>query len=279
MSNNLSNFTPEVWTQELSAVLDNNGVMMKCVNRNWEGDIKKSGDTVHIRTFGNIAVNTYTGTISYTDLTSPMQDLVIDQQKYFAFLVDDISKAQANINIMDGYLQRAKIAIDLCKDSFLLSKYTDVPTANIINNGGSPVVLDPSTIFGYFSSVTKALRKSNALSKGQRPWIVINPDIEAVLVQSELLTHATNLGDEVVKEGSIGRVAGLDVMVSTNLTSTSGTTYALAGTNDAITFASQVVEVESLRLQDSFNTAVRGLYLYGAKTVLPYALSRLEFAL
>ena len=279
MSNNLANFTPEIWSKELSEILDNNGVMMKCVNRNWEGEIKRYGDTVHIRSFGNIAVNTYTGTVSYSDLTSPMQDLSIDQQKYFAFLVDDILKAQSNINIMDGYLERAKIAIDLAKDSFLLGKYTDVPSANIINNSGSAITLDKSTIFSYFSAACKALRKSNATSKGQKPWIVINPDIEAVLLQADLLTHATSLGDEVIREGSIGRVAGLDVFVCTNLQSTSGTTYALAGTNDAITFASQVVEIETLRLQDSFNTAVRGLYLYGAKTVLPTALARIEFAL
>jgi len=49
----------------------------------------------------------------------------------------------------------------------------------------------------------------------------------------------------------------------------------MAGTNDAMTFASQVVEIESLRLQDSFNTAVQRLYVYGGKTVQANALAKL----
>ena len=67
----------------------------------------------------------------------------------------------------------------------------------------------------------------------------------------------------------------MDVLVSTNLTSTSGLFYVLAGTNDAITFASQLARIESLRDKDSFADLVRGLYLYGAKTVQPKALAKM----
>ena len=67
----------------------------------------------------------------------------------------------------------------------------------------------------------------------------------------------------------------MDVLVSTNLTDTSGNYYVLAGTNDAITFASQLAKIESLRDQNSFSDLVRGLYLYGAKTVQPKALAKM----
>ena len=113
MAQDLSNFISEVWSQKLTALLDKSGVMMQCVNRNYEGEIKNSGDTVHIRTFGDVNVKDYAGSISYDDLTSPMQTMTIGQKKYFAFKVDDITKAQTNIDIMSGYIERAKVSIDL----------------------------------------------------------------------------------------------------------------------------------------------------------------------
>ena len=275
MANDFTNFIPEVWSKKLSTLLDKSGVMMQCVNRDYEGDIKNAGDTVHIRSFGNVNVKTYDGSVTYDNLDSPMQDLLIDQKKYFAFKVDDISKAQANINIMEGYLERAKIAIDLAKDSFLLAKHADVNTDNIIGLEATPIALTKANIYSNFVAVAKALKKANAVSKGQKPWIVINPDVEAILIQAPEFIRPTSDGDKALREGSIGRIAGLDVLVCTNLEAVGGKLYVLAGTNNAVTFASQVVQVESIRLQDSFDTAVRGLYVYGAKTVIPNALAKL----
>lgn len=275
MTQDLSNFISEVWSQKLTALLDKSGVMMQCVNRNYEGDIKNSGDTVHIRTFGDVTVKDYSGSITYDDLTSPTDTLLIDQKKYFAFKVDDISKAQSNIDIMAGYLERAKVAIDLAKDSFLLGKHVDVPVENTVGTELAPVALTKDNIYTNFVAVAKALKKANATSKGQKPWIVINPDIEALLIQAPEFIQANQTGDKTLKEGSIGKIAGLEVLVCTNFVATAGKFYVLAGTNDAVTFASQVVEIESLRLHDSFDTAVRGLYVYGAKTVQDDALAKL----
>ena len=119
------------------------------------------------------------------------------------------------------------------------------------------------------------LKNSNAVYNGAKPWVVINPEIEACLLQSPEFISAYNVADRTLREGAIGRIAGLDVLVSTNLTATDGKYYVLAGTNDAITFASQLAKIESLRDKDSFSDLVRGLYLYGAKTVQPKALAKM----
>lgn len=275
MANDLSNFIPEIWSKKLNVLLTKSGVMMQCVNKDYEGEIKNSGDTVKIRTFGDVTVKTYSGSVTYDNLTSPTQDLLIDQKKYFAFKVDDISKAQSNIDIMAGYLDRAKVAIDLAKDSFLLAKHADVSASNIIGTEETPIALTKDNIYANFVAVAKSLKKSNAIKKGEKPWIVINPDVEALLIQAPEFIHSTQAGDDTLRDGSIGKIAGMDVLVCTNLEPVSSKLYVMAGTNNAITFASQVVEVESIRLQDSFDTAVRGLYVYGAKTVVPDALSKL----
>lgn len=277
MTQDLTNFIPEVWSKKLSLLLDKSGVMMQCVNRNYEGEIKNSGDTVHIRTFGDVTVKTYNGKVNYDDLASPMQDLLIDQKKYFAFKVDDISKAQSNIDVMAGYLERAKVAIDLAKDTFLLAKHADVPAGNIVGTEELPIALTKDNIYSNFVNLAKCLKKANAVKtgSGKMPFIIINPDVEALLIQAGEFTQAFALGEKTLREGSIGKIAGMDVLVCTNLEAVGGKTYIMAGTNDAITFASQVVEIEKLRLQESFDNAVRGLYVYGAKTVVPNALAKI----
>lgn len=201
-----------------------------------------------------------------------MSTLLIDQKKYFAFKVDDVTKIQSNIELISGYTERARTAIDLAKDAHLLGKYIDVPAANQVSGAS----LSKDNVYTKFVEVAKVLKKANALSNGQKPWIVINPDIEALLIQAPEFIQASKLGENTLVEGSIGKMAGLSVKVCTNLEAVSGTTYCLAGTNEAITFAGQIAEIESIRLQDSFDTAVRGLYVYGAKTVQPYALARLD---
>lgn len=277
-------FIPEVWSKKLSVLLDKSGVMMQCINKDYEGDIKGKGDTVHISSFGDVAVSTYTGSIaSYDELTAPTQDLIIDQEKIFAFKVNDISKAQSNIDIMNGYLERAKVAVNIEKDSFLLARHADVPAENTIGTEEAPVLLTKDNAYSYFVELAKTLKNNNAGATGKTPWVVINPNLEAIVMQAPEFIHATAAADKVLRDGSIGRIAGLDVLVCTNLEETAisngsytgDVVYTLAGTNDAITFASQVVKIEQLRDQASFADLIRGLYVYGAKTVAPNALAKL----
>lgn len=135
--------------------------------------------------------------------------------------------------------------------------------------------MNKATIYSYFVELALKLKNANALSNNQKPWVVINPTIESYLLQSTEFIGAHNVADETLREGAIGRIAGMDVLVSTNLIATADKYYVLAGTNDAVTFASQLSKIESLRDKDSFSDLVRGLYLYGAKTIQPKALAKM----
>lgn len=274
-----SAFIPELWSQKLNNMLEKNCVMLQCVNRNWEGEIKNQGDTVKIITPAMVSVSTLTDdNISYSSLAPTSMDLKIDQKKFFAFKIDDVSAVQSNTDIMEAHLSNAKKAIEEVQDSYLLGLHTDVPTANIVGSEESPITLSKTTIYENFVNLALALKNSDAVHSGVRPWVVINPTIESYLLQSSEFISAYNVADETLREGSIGRIAGMDVLVSTNLTDVDSKYYVLAGTNEAITFASQLSKIESLRDKDSFSDLVRGLYLYGAKTVQPKALAKMVVA-
>ena len=272
-------FIPEVWSKKLNNMLEKDCVMLQCVNRNWEGEIKNQGDKVRIITPAAVSVSTLSsGNINYDSLEPEETNLIIDQKKFFAFKIDDIAQVQANTSIMEAHLGNAKKAIEEVQDSYLLAQHTNVDENNIVGSEDSPLTLDKSTIYEHFVKLALCLKNSNAVTSGKRPWVVINPTIESYLLQSTEFINAHNVADETLREGAIGRIAGMDVLVSTNLTETDGKYYILAGTNDAITFASQLAKIESLRDKDTFSDLVRGLYLYGAKTVQPKALAKMVVA-
>ena len=275
-SNAYSAFIPEIWSQKLNAMLQKECVMLQCVNRNYEGEIQNQGDRVKIITPAAVKVNTLSSDdITYNELSPSSADLIIDQKKFFAFKINDVAKVQANTDIMEAHLENAQKAIEEVQDSYLLGMHSNVSDSNTVGSETIPISLDKTTIYQQFVKLALCLKNSNAVSASKRPWVVINPTVESYLLQSTEFIGAHNVADETLREGAIGRIAGMDVLVSTNLTAVDGKFYVLAGTNDAITFASQLAKIESLRDKDSFSDLVRGLYLYGAKTVQPNALAKM----
>lgn len=101
----------------------------------------------------------------------------------------------------------------------------EVAEANIVGSDTTPITLDKGTIYSQFVKLALCLKNSDAVSAGVRPWVIINPTIESYLLQSTEFIGAHNVADETLREGAIGRIAGMDVLVSTNLTDVSGKYY------------------------------------------------------
>ena len=116
-----TNFIPEVWSARLLEHLDNVHVYSALLNRDYEGDIRAYGDTVHINQIGDIAINDYTGEdlAAPEELDSTMMELRIDQAKYFNFQVKDIDNAQSNPKVVDAAMQRASYNINDVIDNYL----------------------------------------------------------------------------------------------------------------------------------------------------------------
>lgn len=277
----LGQFIPEFWSKKLNKKLDDVGVMKDCVNKDYEGEIKKCGDKVNIQEVGDIEIQDHeAGTdLIYQDLTATDLSLEIDQEKYFAFKINDVTKAQANQKLTDKYIARAAFAIEMIKDTFLLSKRADVHADNVV----PAQTLTKDNVYQMFVELKKRLRTSNAISQkgkdaaGRRPWAVVNPDIEAlILLSPEMKDRGSALADKTIREGTVYDFCGFDVMVATNMKTVEKKVEVLAGIEDAITFAGQVAKVEHLRSETGFDDKVRGLYVYGGKTLLPKGLAKCQ---
>lgn len=270
MANNLAAFKAEMWSKRLILNLDKINVMTGLVNSDWEGELKGKGSTVYVRTLGNITLGDYSGTISYQDLVPLKEPMTVNDAKYFAFQVDDLEEAQSDMDALDAYTMRAAVGVNDTVEAKLLSKYAACHANNkIVGAAGAAITLTKDNVYSYFVQMRTNLSKFSVPSIGR--WAVVDPDTTGLLLQAPEFIRATNLGDSVVTLGRvgtaerpnfIGRLAGFDVFESNNVPVASGAKYLQYGDRYFISYAAQINEMEALRLQNSFASAVRGLLFH-----------------
>jgi hypothetical protein len=268
------NFIPEIWSARLLEHLDKVHVYSSLVNRDYEGEIKAFGDTVHINQLGAITVKDYDGSDIDTpeELDGEQQNLVIDQAKYFNFQIKDIDNAQSNPKLMDAAMQRASYGINDALDVYLAGLLAAGANGQI-GSDGSPIVPTAANAYDYLVDLSTVLSENNVPMLGR--WCVIPPWYHGLLLKDDrFVGNGTGFNQAVLQGGLVGEAAGFQIHVSNNVPNTSGAKYkVLAGTNIAGSFAEQLVELEAYRLEKNFSDAVKGLHVYGAKVVQPKALA------
>ena len=257
-------FTPQIWSDKININLDNYGAYNDIVNRKYEGDIKRKGDTVKFYTYGSLAVkdydpssNGFTG-LEWEDPAGNLLELRVDQQKYIAFQVDEIEKVQSNVELVNGFTKRMAIAFAQTKDLFIhdlavTGAGTTLDTATLTKDNAWKVVCD----------MYAQLARNNAIVDGvdyagKRPALVLTPEAEGVIKQTPQF-FANAFGAEVLRKGQIGIIGGFDVFMDTNIDG--GEIVAL--TSDAIMFAEQITKTDMVKAENSFHHKVKSLHVYG----------------
>ena len=277
----IDNFIPTVWSARLVQALSKNYVFASLMNRNWEPVARTGARTVRIGAVTtDITVSDYA---KNTDISSPQilddstQDLVLDQQKYFNFYVDDIDKFQSVPDLMSEAMRLSALKIGDVVDQYAegvirAGVTSGRTTANTTAFG--------SVNDGYFSSVNTlklAMDKANIPADRER-FLVVPPEFIANVtkyvadkgVSGNLFAPATT--EETLRNGFAGRYLGFRLYVSNNVHATTGnaaTATCLAGTMDGATFAEQISEINAYRPERRFGDAVKGLYVYAGKVVQP----------
>lgn len=274
----IDDFIPELWSAEilesLAAKLVYGGPGV--VNRDFEGQIQKAGDTVHITSFDDPTVLDYTpeSNITVQSINDATLALVVDQKKYFAFDVDDVSRKQA----IDGWVEKVsgRGAYKLLDkvDTYLAGlMYTAVNgTANDI--GSKTATVSTNTGYGaVLVALRTVLNRANVPTDGR--WIVLPPEVTAAFLQDNRFVDASASGStDALRNGFIGRALGFDLYESNNVpTETTGVYSVIAGHPMATTYADQILETEAVRRELRFGDLVKALHVYGGKVVRPEALA------
>ena len=255
---------------------------MNFVNTDYEGEIRNFGDTVQVRTFGNITIQDYErgNPLAPENLVPVKESLVVNTAKYFAFDVDDLDQTQNDISAIQGYTRRAAVGMSNAIDAYLFSFYSSALTANQVSSVTITSNTATTAVYELLVDAGKLLDQQNVPQTDR--WIVLSPYAKAVLMKStSYLIRASAMGDQVVttsrlgatavqasQTGYVGQAAGFDVWCSNALPSGSGTAkYCLWGQGKPISYAAQIPSgtVEAIRLETTFGTRVRGLLLHGGK--------------
>lgn len=268
-------FIPEYWAKKFLTPLSKALVYASplVVNRDYEGEISEAGDTVHINMISDPTVSTYTrgSTLTYEDLTTADQLLVVDQAKSFSFKVDDIDKRQALGTGLDKAMARGAYKVRDVVDIAVEALSAGAPSANQVGTVSVATASPTAAYDNILIPLKVLLDEANVPDEGR--YCVIPAWLHGRLLRDDRFVRADAAGrldNGVQGNGAVGTAAGFTIVKSNNSPNTTGDDYrVMAGTPEAITYAEQITQVEPLRLQTTFADAVRGLYLYGMKLTRP----------
>lgn len=306
-NNTSGSFIPVLWSAKLNQKFYKATVFGEIANTSYEGEISGYGDKVVINNRPDITINDYqVGTsLSYQVPTPSTVELPIDRAKYFAFQVNDVVAHQSQPKLMDMFSDDASMQMKISIDSSVLlgtatkqGIWNDVPAANQGATAGAisggynlgtataPVTLTAANVLATLTALAGVLDEQNIPETDR--WLVIDPLTRQILMQSNL-AQAQFMGDDksMVRNGKIGMIDRFTVYVSNQLpkaaaaqdyfgAAASGTAkrrLILAGHKSAVTFASQMTKMETVRNPSDFGDYIRGLNVYGWKTIIPTGLA------
>ena len=280
----VTNFVPDLWTAKILVALRKKAVAANLVNRNYEGEVKRMGDSVKITSIDDVAIGSYTAhsDITWEAIDDSTRSLLIDQAKYFAFEMDDVEKAQS-VNggaVMNQALDNATYQLRDTSDAFLLAAMNTALQGTGNDLGTVAIHTTAQNLYDTFVDLSVALDEDNVPEEGR--WAVVSPSLHGRLLKLDSFIQAgDNASPNARLNGYIGEVAGLSLFKSNNLPAVTDAAatggLAIAGHSVATTFAEQIVSVEATRLENRFADGVKGLHVYGAKVVRPTALAVAEF--
>jgi hypothetical protein len=277
MPNNLTAFTPQVWSQRVIQKLYQTNVAMAIVaNTDYEGELQAAGDTVWVRTYGRVTMQPYAKnqTISYESLVPTKESLQVNDSQFFAFKIDDIDARQADLSVIDGYAREAAISFNELIDTKVFTSYSSALTANKMTSAGSPYVLSATNLYGLIVDANTNLDVANAPQEGR--WMILSPNAKGWIAKSTDIVKGLSTADRIISTGRPGMMASqapnylgvidnMDLFWSNNLPADGGGKYIVYGQGKPISYVSQLSEVEKLRLESTFSWAMRGLILHDTK--------------
>jgi len=287
-------FIPEIWSGKLIEKFYAATVLAAISNTDHEDEIRSFGDRIKIRTKPTIAINDYLadGDLTLDRPAGGNVELYINKGKYFATILDDIMELQSDLNLLsiwaDDASEQMKLAIDVDVLAFLLNTpatanqgatagaisgninlgTTGAPIATVSRNPGNGQV----EITDVLLRLAQALDEMNIPESGR--WVVL-PTWAATQIKRSELRQVYLSGDNItmLRNGRLGMVDRFTIYVSNLLPSgvagglSAGQFAVYAGHPHALTFASQMTKIETIRSERTFGNVFRGLQVYGRQVL------------
>ena len=270
----VTHFIQTIWSKKIQDDLEEKCKLVKDCTRAYEGDCQYA-QTVKILGVGDPTIGNYLGQdITIEEMKDRSQDLTIDVQKYFAFEVKDVDKAQSVPGLPEKYQEKAVKALALAREKFVGALVAGKAQATKDEEAGNSTYKEGATNIVTATNKTKTairtaltaaivkLRENNFDDSGV---IEISP-ADYAMFKDELVDLKTN-NDELIKRGVVGMFDNYEVKSTNNIYNDGTYTYAIVRSKHAIAFVGQINEVEAGRMEKRFSDYIRGLDVYGSKII------------
>jgi len=275
---------PVIFAATLLEELKNKLVFGKIADKKYSGLIKEKGDRIKLKGYGGVTINDYypgdpvwdaahlTG-ITYQDVQAAAMFLDIDHAKDYAIKLHDITELQADPAARQHYAKEAAYGLLQEVDTFLAGLYTQSAYGTYVLKS---TAMTTALITSYIGELWTALNGVNVDKK----FLTIPPWVALKLLLAGIV-QADDLKGEL-KNGFIGHILQFDMFMSNNCPALDPVTAGYkrniitAGSYQALAFADQMTEAESLRSQGYFADLVRGLHVWGGRVVKPKELFYLD---
>lgn len=271
----VESFVPEFWASALDVPYQDNLVYAQTgvANTQFQPVLQNSGKSVKINRIGAGKTRKHVRgqDLTYDDLETTSVELIMDEEEYYAFLVEDVDKAQAAGDFQGAGTEQHGIAMAQKVDSSVSAKLKDGAGTKI----GNKAIFDGSDFYrpgeGQITAWDALRLMSKELNKNSAPslarWVVVGTDFGSALLADRRLTEADKAGtDAVARNGLIATIQtlGFSVFTTNAVPKVSNREVILGGAPNALEFASQLRSAEAFRHPTRFADAVRGLQVWGS---------------
>jgi len=290
IGNSTMRYIPALYSGKLLVKYYDATVLSVVTNTDYEGEIKKFGDTVYIRSTPDMTIRDYVKgqTLVNEQPESVATTLLINKGKYWSFVSEDLDKVQTDLkgfieDWTDDAAEQLKIDIDT---DVLGDIYGDVDDNNAgltagrisedidLGVAGTPFALDKTNVLDKFVDCGTTLDEQNVPETGR---FLIIPAWTAGMIKKSDLKDASLTGDatSVMRNGLLGTIDRFTLYSSNLLAGSTAGQYIIFGHKDATTFATQLTENKVQDNPNGFGMLHRGLQVFGYKVVKPEALGTL----
>ncbi len=266
-----ANFIPSVWNEGINRELERLCVFVEDCNRQYEGSVKKKGESVTILGVGKPTIKSLAKANRNNDIDAPeeIEDtsviMYINQIRYFNYMVGDIDKAQAVNGVMDALEQETSEGLADEVDKYVASFAVDSSVAKL---NASPTTVTKDNIL---STLDLAIQKlyENDVKATTKIVVTISPRFYTLFKQAYIDKDTDN--SEMLKNGRVAKYGNVVVKMSNNVhkTDSGATDNIMIRTQRAIAFAKPLTHTEPYRPEKKFADAVKGFILFDAKVVRP----------
>lgn len=274
---------PQLWSRKLLERFYDATVLNAISNTDYEGEIKNYGDTVIVNKIPDITISNYRmgDNLNVQRPVADTDSLLIDQGKYWSFIMDDVADAQAMIDMVpkwsENTSEQMKIVVDTDVLAYLVGKAvaanrgaTAGRLSTNINLGvaATPVSITKTNAIDYIVDLGTVMDEANVPETGRK---LVLPAWFAGVIKKSDLRDASVSGDSVsiARNGRLGMIDRFEIYISNLLPKTGANHYVFAIHPKALSFATQLTKTESMRAESTFGTIMRGLMVYGRKVFQP----------